>query len=118
MRNDLQRGGSPRWLSLTLVTACVLMSGCKLFAPRDDSDSAKSADAKKTSLWNRPLRDERALEVERHLGGLNASYNLKTVAATRREKRTQFDHGINRARFTLLFGGAVASTGAIWRSMA
>jgi hypothetical protein len=70
MRNDLHRGGSPRWLSLTLVAACVLMSGCRLFAPRDDSDSAKSADAKKTSLWNRPLRDERALEVERHLGGL------------------------------------------------
>jgi hypothetical protein len=70
MRYKLHKGSGLLWLLVISVAACVLLAGCKLFTPRDEPDSGKSADGNKTSPWARPLRDERALEVERNLGGL------------------------------------------------
>ncbi len=54
---------------------CSLLSGCGLWSRRHSpADPAAAAEAKKPPAWLEALRvdrlrDERALEVERHLGG-------------------------------------------------
>jgi hypothetical protein len=64
---------SHRLLATTLV-ACLVLSGCKpLSLRKKPAEPAAQADEEKTTKkspfdWINKLRDDRALEVERHLG--------------------------------------------------
>jgi uncharacterized membrane protein YdfJ with MMPL/SSD domain len=70
MRNKLQKVHRVRWLMLVIsIAACLPLGGCKLFAPHDKSSDTGKADNTKASRWNGQFRDERALEVERHMSG-------------------------------------------------
>lgn len=70
MRNKLQKVHRVQWLlSVIAITACLPLASCRLFAPRDKSSDAGTADSTKPSRWIGQFRDERALEVERHMNG-------------------------------------------------
>ena len=67
---------APRWTMLfAACMVCVLFAGCGLWRrPNANADSATAKETPKKKSWLEALRmdhlrDERAIEVERHLGG-------------------------------------------------
>jgi hypothetical protein len=59
-----------RLLWVISIAACLALASCRLLAPRDKSSNSPKADSTKASRWTGQLRDERAIEVERHMNGL------------------------------------------------
>jgi hypothetical protein len=70
MRKKPQNVPWPRRLPLVIsIAACLSLAGCRLFAPRDESPDDDTSSSTKFFRWFEQLRDERALEVERHMSG-------------------------------------------------
>jgi hypothetical protein len=70
MRNKQKNASHVRWLlSVISIAACLPLASCRLFAPHDKTSDVGKADGTKVSRWIGQLRDERALEVERHMNG-------------------------------------------------
>jgi hypothetical protein len=67
MRDELNKVHRLRWiLPVILLAACLPSASCRPFAPREKSSDAGKANSTKAFPWN-DLRDERAVEIERHM---------------------------------------------------
>jgi len=68
MRGTPPKGHPERWLlTLMSLAVCFTLAGCRTPAGSDKNTEPRESPAAKFSRWMDSLRDDRAMEVERHM---------------------------------------------------